>query len=66
MLSPATRRPSKVIPDTKIQFTPQVSFFETTDDWAVALQDIYSGDDAQERLDELAEANTEAVNKASA
>ena len=52
----------KVIPDTKIQFTPQVSFFETTEDWAVALQDIYSGEDAQSRLDELAEANTAAVN----
>jgi multiple sugar transport system substrate-binding protein len=54
----------KVIPETKIQFTPQVSFFETTEDWAVALQDIYSGDDAQTRLDELAEANTKAVNEA--
>jgi multiple sugar transport system substrate-binding protein len=56
----------KVIQETKIQFTPQVSFFETTDEWAVALQDIYSGDDPQTRLDELAESNTEAVNKATA
>lgn len=53
----------RVIDATSIQFTPQVAFFETTDDWAVALQDIYSGDDAQSRLDELAEANTDAINK---
>ena len=37
----------KVIDSTKIQFTPQKKFFETTEDWAVALQDIYGGDDAR-------------------
>ena len=36
----------KVIGASKIQFTPQKKFFETTQDWAVALQDIYGGDDA--------------------
>lgn len=48
----------KVIPDTKIQFTPQTKFFETTEDWAVALQDIYGGADAKTRLDALAKSNT--------
>ena len=52
-----------VIDATAIQFTPQTAFFETTEDWAVALQDIYAGADAKTRLDELAEANTRAVNE---
>ena len=41
--------------DTKIQFTPQPLFFETTTEWAQALQDIYAGADAKQRLDELVE-----------
>ncbi|MEM6284058.1 MAG: sugar ABC transporter substrate-binding protein, partial [Chloroflexota bacterium] len=54
--------------DAKIQFTPQPLFFETTTEWAQALQDIYaavpdSGDIdtavVQERLDELVESLTE-------
>ena len=52
----------KVVGDTKIQFTPQKKFFETTEDWAVALQDIYAGADAKSRLDELARSNTGKVN----
>jgi multiple sugar transport system substrate-binding protein len=52
----------KVVDSTKIQFTPQKNFFKTTEDWAVALQDIYAGADAQSRLDELAKASTTAVN----
>lgn len=51
-----------VVDSTTIQFTPQTSFFETTEDWAVALQDIYAGEDAQSRLDTLAESNTRKVN----
>jgi len=39
--------------DAQIQFTPQPLFFETTTEWAQALQDIYAGADTQERLDEL-------------
>ena len=39
--------------DAKIQFTPQPLFFETTTEWAQALQDIYAGADAKTRLDEL-------------
>ena len=39
--------------DTKIQFTPQPLFFETTTEWAQALQEIYAGADVQARLDEL-------------
>ena len=42
---------------TKIQFTPQTKFFETTEDWSVALQDIYAGQDAKSRLDALAAAS---------
>ena len=44
--------------DAKIQFTPQPLFFETTTEWAQALQDIYAGADAQERLDELVDSLT--------
>ena len=44
--------------DTKIQFTPQPLFFETTTEWAQALQDIYAGADAKERLDQLVESLT--------
>jgi multiple sugar transport system substrate-binding protein len=51
-----------VIDSTSIQFTPQSRFFETTEDCAVALQDIYAGADAQSRLDDLAAASTDIVN----
>lgn len=52
----------RVIDDTTIHFTPQTSFFETTEEWSVALQEIYEGADAQSRLDSLAESNTDIVN----
>lgn len=52
----------KCIPTSKIQFTPQKKFFETTEDWSVALQDIYAGQDAKTRLDALATANNAKVN----
>jgi multiple sugar transport system substrate-binding protein len=52
----------KVVDSTKIQFTPQTHFFETTEDWSVALQDIYGGQDAKSRLDALAESNTDKIN----
>jgi multiple sugar transport system substrate-binding protein len=55
----------KVISSTDIKFTPQTQFFETTEAWAVALQDIYAGQDPKTRLDALAAANTAAVNRAS-
>jgi len=45
--------------DMRIQFTPSPIFFETTTEWAQALQDIYAGQDAQERLDRLADSLTE-------
>ncbi len=44
----------RIIPNCKIYFTPQPLFFETTTEWAGALQDIYHGKDAQQALDELA------------
>ncbi len=44
-----------IIADTKIQFTPQPKFFETTTEWASTLQDIYAGKvQAKEGLDQLA------------
>ena len=52
----------RVVDSTKIQFTPQTNFFETTEDWSVALQDIYAGQDAKSRLDALAAASTQKVN----
>ena len=51
-----------VIGESKIQFTPQKKFFDTTKDWAVALQDIYGGEDAASRLRSLAKTNTSKVN----
>ncbi len=48
----------------KIQFTPQPLFFETTTEWAQALQDIYAGADAQERLDKLADSLTQQMKDA--
>ncbi len=50
--------------DMKIQFTPQPLFFETTTEWAQALQDIYAGADAQERLDKLVESLTQQLKDA--
>jgi multiple sugar transport system substrate-binding protein len=52
----------RVVDSTKIQFTPQTSFFETTEDWSVALQDIYAGQDAKTRLDALATASNQKLN----
>ena len=52
----------KVIGSSKIQFTPQTSFFQTTQDWAVALQDIYGGDNAAERLKTYAQSADAKVN----
>jgi multiple sugar transport system substrate-binding protein len=50
--------------DMKIQFTPQPLFFETTTEWAQALQDIYAGQDAKERLDRLVNSLTEELKDA--
>ncbi|MBX3083569.1 MAG: sugar ABC transporter substrate-binding protein [Anaerolineae bacterium] len=50
--------------DAKIQFTPQPLFFETTTEWAQALQDIYAGADAQQRLDQLVEKLTQMLKDA--
>ncbi|MCP3942639.1 MAG: extracellular solute-binding protein [Desulfobacteraceae bacterium] len=43
----------QIIPNCKIYFTPQPLFFETTTQWAGALQEIYHGKDAKVALDEL-------------
>lgn len=52
----------RVVDSSKIQFTPQTSFFQTTQDWAVALQDIYGGDDAASRLKSYASSAAAKVN----
>ncbi len=44
----------KVIAESKILFTPQAKFLETTEDWAVAVQQIYGGADAKSTLDAMA------------
>lgn len=54
----------QVINETKIQFSPQKHFFDTTEAWAVAVQQIYGGADAKKTLDSLAQANSKAVNVA--
>ncbi|WP_226345475.1 extracellular solute-binding protein [Agilicoccus flavus] len=52
----------KVVGSSKIQFTPQTQFFQTTQDWSVALQDIYGGDDAASRLRDYAASAEAKVN----
>lgn len=52
----------KVVGSSKIQFTPQSTFFQTTQDWAVALQDIFGGDDAKSRLTSYAQSAEAKVN----
>lgn len=52
----------KVVGTSSIQFTPQMSFFQTTQDWAVALQDIYAGEDASSRLKTYAKSAEAKVN----
>lgn len=51
-----------MIGSSRIQFTPQKKFFDTTTNWAVALQDIYGGDDPAARLHSLAKTSTSKVN----
>jgi multiple sugar transport system substrate-binding protein len=51
-----------VVNSSRIQFTPQTKFFETTQGWAVALQDIYSGDDPADRLSSFAKTAQSKVN----
>ena len=60
--SATSRRSRPSSAQSKIQFTPQKKFFDTTQNWAVALQDIYGGDDAASRLRSLAKTNTSKVN----
>jgi multiple sugar transport system substrate-binding protein len=45
----------EIVPNCKVYFTPQPLFFETTTEWAEALQEIYNGRDTQEALDALVE-----------
>lgn len=45
----------EIIPNCRVYFTPQPLFFETTTEWAAALQEIYNGRETQEALNTLAE-----------
>lgn len=53
-----------IIDNTSIKFTPQPEFFNTTTEWAGALQDIItSGADTEERMNQLAEDLNERVSR---
>ncbi|ACL69095.1 ABC transporter substrate-binding protein [Halothermothrix orenii] len=45
----------KKIDEAAVQFTPQPMFFQTTTEWAAALQKIVNGEDAEEVLNKLVE-----------
>ncbi len=44
---------NELIDESTIKFTPQPEFFNTTTEWAAALQDIVNGADAEERMNQL-------------
>lgn len=50
------------VPEAKVLFTPQTRFLETTEEWAIGLQSIYGGADAQSTLDAIAQSSTSKVN----
>jgi multiple sugar transport system substrate-binding protein len=53
-----------VIDNTSIKFTPQPEFFNTTTEWAAALQDIVTGRaDAESRMKQLAKDINERVSR---
>ena len=47
----------RVVDSTAVRMTPQSSYFEVTRDWAVALQNVYAGADAEDELRSLARAS---------
>ena len=53
-----------VVPEAKIEFTPQPFFFETTTEWAAALQEIVEqGSDAEATMQNLADNITQTVSR---
>jgi multiple sugar transport system substrate-binding protein len=55
---------NEIIPNTTIKFTPQPEFFNTTTEWAAALQDIVTGkSDAESRLKQLTKDVNERVSR---
>lgn len=53
-----------IVPEAKIEFTPQPFFFETTTEWASALQQIVEqGSDAESTMNTLAESITQTVDR---
>ncbi len=54
----------EVISQTRIQFTPQRQFFDSTNSWAGALQDIYLGADPTDTLRSTAQHLAVVVNAA--
>ena len=53
----------KVIPETTIYFTPQQAFFQSTEQWAGSLQNIYNGADPTKAMNSLADQSTQQVNQ---
>lgn len=54
-----------VLPQADIYFTPQQQYFNTTQDWAVALENIYDGSSGPAQMNSLASTVTALVNKKS-
>lgn len=52
-----------VIENSSIKFTPQPEFFNTTTEWAAALQDIVGGADVEKRMKQLAADINERVSR---
>ena len=48
-------------PHAKIEFTPQKQYFNTTENWAVALENIYGGSPGPSTMNSLAKSSTSAV-----
>jgi multiple sugar transport system substrate-binding protein len=48
-------------PQAHIEFTPQKQYFSVTQNWAVALENIYGGSNAASQMNALAKSATAAV-----
>lgn len=46
---------NEVLPQTKLYFTPESKFFQTTTNWAAALENVYRGQNAKSTFTSLAQ-----------
>lgn len=53
----------QLIENSSIKFTPQPNFFEVTTNWAAALQEIVQGADPKDRMSQLQDTMTKAMNE---